>query len=179
MILILGQYKHGITSQDAAGDNEFRDLQVRWGHKFSDKVAMKVNFAYLRGTDWIADSEADKLGRVDENGVGLTRAAHHHDGINIYGDEVATNINGVAQIMEGMGLLPAGGSALVPSTVVTRTGYREVDLTDHVARSKKADWGLIDCINDDCPFDFDNDIDNDGVCGDIDNCVDVANSGQV
>ncbi len=139
---ISGQYKHGITSQDAAGDNEFRDLQVRWGHKFSDKVAMKVNFAYLRGTDWIADSEVDKLGRVDENGVGLTRAAHHHDGINIYGDEVATNINGVAQIMEGMGLLPAGGSALVPSTVVSRTGYREVDLTDHVARSKKADWGL-------------------------------------
>ena len=137
-----GQYKHGITSQDAAGDNEFRDVQIRWGHKFSDKVAMKVNFAYLRGTDWIADSEVDKLGRVDENGVGLTRAAYNHDGINIYGDEVATNINGVAQIMEGMGLLPAGGSALVPSTVVTRTGYREVDLTDHVARSKKADWGL-------------------------------------
>jgi outer membrane receptor protein involved in Fe transport len=137
-----GQYKHGITSQDAAGDNEFRDVQIRWGHKFSDKVAMKVNFAYLRGTDWIADSEVDKLGRVDENGVGLTRAAHNHDGINIYGDEVATNINGVAQIMENMGLLPAGGSALVPSTVVTRTGYREVDLTDHVARSKKADWGL-------------------------------------
>jgi len=140
---ISGQYKHGITSQDAAGgDNEFRDLQVRWGHKFSDKVAMKVNFAYLRGTDWIADSEVDKLGRVDENGVGLTRAAYNHDGINIYGDEVATNINGVAQQMEMLGLLPAGASSLVPSVVVSRTGYKEVDLTDHVARSKKADWGL-------------------------------------
>jgi len=139
---ISGQYKHGITSQDAAGDNEFRDLQVRWGHKFSDKLAMKVNFAFLLGTDWIADSEVDKLGRVDENGVGLTRAAHNHDGINIYGDEVATNIKNVAQLMEAGGLLPAGASALVPSTVVSRTGYREVDLTDHVARSKKADWGL-------------------------------------
>ena len=139
---ISGQYKHGITSQDAAGDNEFRDVQIRWGHKFSDKLAMKVNFAYLRGTDWIADSEVDKLGRVDENGVGLTRAAHNHDGINIYGDEVATNINGVAQSMEALGLLPSGASALVPTTVVSRTGYREVDLTDHVARSKKADWGL-------------------------------------
>ena len=139
---ISGQYKHGITSQDAAGDNEFRDLQVRWGHKFSDKVAMKVNFAFLLGTDWIADSEVDKLGRVDENGVGLTRAAYNHDGINIYGDEVATNIKNVAQLMEVGGLLPAGASALVPSVVVSRTGYREVDLTDHVARSKKADWGL-------------------------------------
>ncbi len=140
---VSGQYKHGITSQEAAGgDNEFRDLQVRWGHKFSDKVAMKVNFAYLRGKDWVADSEVDKLGRVDENGVGLTRAAYNHDGINIYGDEVATNIQGVAQAMEAGGLLPAGASALVPSTVVSRTGYREVALTDHVARSKKADWGL-------------------------------------
>lgn len=139
---ISGQYKHGITSQDAAGDNEFRDLQIRWGHKFSDKVAMKVNFAFLLGTDWIADSEVDKLGRVDENGVGLTRAAYNHDGINIYGDEVATNIKNVAQLMEVGGLLPAGASALVPSVVVSRTGYREVDLTDHVARSKKADWGL-------------------------------------
>ena len=139
---ISGQYKHGITSQDAAGDNEFRDLQVRWGRKFSDKVAMKVNFAFLLGTDWIADSEVDKLGRVDENGVGLTRAAYNHDGINIYGDEVATNIKNVAQLMETGGLLPAGASALVPSVVVSRTGYREVDLTDHVARSKKADWGL-------------------------------------
>ena len=44
--------------------------------------------------------------------------------------------------MEVGGLLPAGASALVPSVVVSRTGYREVDLTDHVARSKKADWGL-------------------------------------
>ena len=139
---VSGQYKHGITSQDAAGDNEFRDLQVRWGHKFSDKVAMKVNFAYLRGVDWIADSTLDKLGRVDENGALLTRDAYDHDGINIYGDEVSTNINTVAGIMETMGLLPAGASALVPSVSVSRTGYREVDLTDHVARSKKADWGL-------------------------------------
>ncbi|MEO2056725.1 MAG: TonB-dependent receptor [Flavobacteriaceae bacterium] len=139
---VSGQYKHGITSQDAAGDNEYRDIQIRWGHKFSDKVAMKVNFAYLRGTDWIADSTLDKLGRVDENGALLTRDAYDHDGINIYGDEVSTNIKTVAGIMETMGLLPAGGSALVPSVDVSRTGYREVDLTDHVARSKKADWGL-------------------------------------
>jgi len=125
---VSGQYKHGITSQDAAGDNEFRDIQIRYGHKFSDKVAMKVNFAYLRGTDWIADSTLDKLGRVDENGALLTRDAYDHDGINIYGDEVSTNIKTVAGIMETMGLLPAGAGALVPSVNVSRTGYREVDL---------------------------------------------------
>ena len=32
---------------------------------------------------------------------------------------------------------------------------------------------------DPCPYDPDNDEDNDGVCGDVDNCPDVANSTQV
>ena len=131
-----GQYKQGITSQEAAGDNTYRDLSLRFGHKFSDKFAIKANFGYLLGTDWVADSQEDKFGR------GLTRADHDHDGINIYGDEVATDLNGVAQSMAGLGLIPAGAVALIPSQTVSRTGYREVDLTDHAAESKKADWGL-------------------------------------
>jgi len=137
-----GQYKRGITSSDASGDNEYQDLQIRWGHKFSDKLAMKINFAYLRGKDWVANSEVDAEGRLDENGIGLTRAAYNHNGINIYGDEVAADINGVAQLLESMGLAPAGISSLIPSVTVSRTGYNEVDLTDHIAESKKADWGL-------------------------------------
>ena len=131
-----GQYKQGITSQEAAGDNTYRDLSLRFGHKFSDKFAIKANFGYLLGTDWVADSQEDKFGR------GLTRADHDHDGINIYGDEVATDLNGVAQSMASLGLIPAGAVALVPSQTVSRTGYREVDLTDHAAESKKVDWGL-------------------------------------
>ena len=131
-----GQYKQGITSQEAAGDNTYRDLSIRFGHKFSDKLAIKVNFGYLLGTDWIADSEEDKLGR------GLTRADYDHDGINIYGDEVATDIKGVANTLVQLGLAPAGIQNLVPSQVVSRTGYREVALTDHIAESKKVDWGI-------------------------------------
>ena len=131
-----GQYKQGITSQEAAGDNTYRDLSIRFGHKFSDKLAVKANFGYLLGTDLVADSEEDKFGR------GLTRADYDHDGINIYGDEVATDIKGVALELEALGIAPAGISNLVPSQTVSRTGYREVDLTDHVAESKKADWGI-------------------------------------
>ena len=83
---VSGQYKRGLTVQDAAGTNEFQDVQIRWGHKFSDKLAMKVNFGYLTGTDWIANSEKDKLNRS------VFPGDYNHDGINIYGDEVATNI---------------------------------------------------------------------------------------
>ena len=128
--------KRGITSQEAAGDNDYTDLGVRFAYKFSDKFAAKVNFGYLKGTDWFATNEEDRFNR------GLTRDDIDYDGINIYGDEVSTDINGVAQVLEGLGLAPAGSSALVPSVDVSRTGYNERDLTNYNAESIKADWGL-------------------------------------
>ena len=128
--------KKGITSQKAAGDNEYTDLGIRMAYKFSDKFAAKVNFGYLKGTDWAATSE------VDKTNVGGSRADLNYDGINVYGDEVSTDIKGVALTLEGLGILPSGANALVPSVVVSRTGYNERDLTDYEAKSLKADWGL-------------------------------------
>ena len=133
---ISGYVKGGITSQEAAGDNEYVDLGVRVAHKFSDKFAAKFNIGYLKGTDWFATNTNDKLNR------GLTRADYDYDGVNVYGDEVSTDINGVAQALESLGLAPAGSSSLVPSVNVSRTGYDERDLTNYNAESFKADWGL-------------------------------------
>lgn len=121
---ISGYYKQGITSQDAAGDNSYTDFGIRAAHKFSDKFAAKVNFAYLKGTDWAATSEVDKFS------PGRTRAHYGYDGINVYGDEVSTNIRA------------ASGLAIVPDVEVSRTGYNERHLTDYNAESVKADWGL-------------------------------------
>ncbi|MBT8303713.1 MAG: TonB-dependent receptor [Bacteroidia bacterium] len=130
-------YKQGITSQEAAGDNSYYDIGVRMAYKFSDKFAAKVNFGWLKGTDWAANSE------VDKNSDGGTRTSNlNYNGVNVYGDEVAANINGVAVLLEGLGLAPAGASALVPSEVVSRIGYNEGDLTDYNAESVKTDWGL-------------------------------------
>ena len=109
--------KQGITSQEAAGDNSYTDFGIRAAHKFSEHFAAKVNFGYLRGTDWAANNETDKLNR------GLDRSALDYDGINVYGDEVSTNIRGVAEALVGLGILPAGAEALVPSVDVSRTGY--------------------------------------------------------
>ncbi len=134
---ISGYVKRGITSQEAAGDNDYTDLGIRMAYKFNDKFAAKVNFGYLKGTDWFATNYDDK------DMVGGTRESNiNYDGVNVYGDNVTTNINGVAQRLEALGLAPAGSSALVPSVNVSRTGYREVDLTDYNAESVKADWGL-------------------------------------
>ena len=134
--------KRGVTSQNASGSfgnpetNPYSDVSIRLAKKFSDKFAAKVNVGYLKGTDWVANNITDKRNN------GFTRDNLDYDGINVYGDEVATNIKGVAVALVGMGILPAGADALVPSVVVSRPGYMESDLTNYNAESLKADWGL-------------------------------------
>ncbi|TDT41929.1 TonB-dependent receptor-like protein [Maribacter spongiicola] len=134
--------KRGITSQEAAGDNAYTDVSIRAAHKFSDKFAAKVNFGYLDGTDWAANNIEGK----DENNfiaTGLTRENDlNYNGVNVYGDEVATDIKDVALTLESLGRIPAGANALIPSVQVSRTGYNESDLTNYSAKSIKADWGL-------------------------------------
>jgi len=116
--------KRGVTSQESAGTNPYTDFGIRAAHKFSDKFAGKVNFGYLKGTDWAATSEVDKFDPT------RTRANYNYDGINIYGDEVSTNIRS------------ASGVGIIPDVEVSRTGYNERDLTNYNAESIKADWGL-------------------------------------
>jgi len=138
---ISASIKRGFTSQEAAGDNAYTDVGIRAAHKFSDKFAVKVNFGYLKGTDWAANN----IEGLDSNNFlaeGRTRADLDYNGVNVYGDEVSNNINDVAVLLEGAGILPAGANALVPSVVVSRTGYNESDLTNYNAESIKADWGL-------------------------------------
>ncbi|PSG90383.1 TonB-dependent receptor [Aurantibacter aestuarii] len=121
---ISGYIKKGITDQEAAGENAYTDLGIRLAHKFTDKFAAKVNFGYLKGTDWAATSEVDK---IDPS---RTRSNTNYDGINVYGDEVSTNIRS------------ASGLGIIPDVVVSRTGYNEETLTNYNAESIKADWGL-------------------------------------
>ncbi|MFD2563318.1 TonB-dependent receptor [Aquimarina rubra] len=129
--------KGGITSQDAAGDNEYYDYGIRIAHAFSDKFAGKVNFSYLRGTDWFATNEIS----VSEGATG-TRLDPNYDGLNVYGDEVSTNIRGVGVSLVNLGILPSGAENLLPNEEVSRTGYLESDLNNYDAESIKFDAAL-------------------------------------
>ncbi|GGG37202.1 membrane protein [Croceivirga lutea] len=120
--------KTGLTSQEAAGDNEYYDIGIRAAHAFSDKLAVKTSFSYLQGEDWHATSE------VDFARPGADRSNPAYDGINVYGDEVGTTLN-----FDDLGGLPSG---TVGSAFVTRTGYNERDLADYGAQSVKADWAV-------------------------------------
>ncbi|WP_435414142.1 TonB-dependent receptor [Polaribacter aestuariivivens] len=114
-------YKYGITSQDAAGDNNFHDVSIRMAYAFSEKFAAKATLSYLKGTEWFATDYRNT--RNGEYAVG-DRSVNDYDGLNVYGDEVAVDLGG------------AVGR-------VSRTGYEERDLMkDYEAKSVKLNTAL-------------------------------------
>lgn len=142
--------KTGLTIQDEAGDNKFYDVGIRAAHAFSEKFAAKATFSYMEGTDWYAtDTNQYTQSQVGDPDfiIPADPSRLDHDGLNIYGDEVTTaaagtDLRGVGQALEALGLFPAGAAALLPAVNVGRTGYREQDLTDYEAKSIKADFSL-------------------------------------
>ena len=125
---ISAYFKGGVTVQDAAGNNFYKDFGVRAAHAFSDKVAIKANLSVLTGEDWHAN-------RTDDlNNPGADRSNPAYDGLNVYGDEVSTLLN-----FDAAAGLPSG---TVGSAVVSRTGYDEAVLADYGAQSVKSDFAL-------------------------------------
>ncbi|OXA81829.1 Outer membrane receptor proteins, mostly Fe transport [Flavobacterium aquidurense] len=128
--------KLGQTSQHAAGTNASVDFGIRAAKTFNKYFAAKANFTYMQATDWYATNYADKTV------AGIDRSNPNYDGINVYGDEVSTNIKGVGQSLASLGLIPAGAVNLLPNSNVSRTGYNEIDLTDNKASNLKIDFSL-------------------------------------
>ncbi|NKI31487.1 TonB-dependent receptor [Croceivirga thetidis] len=120
--------KTGITSQEAAGDNQYYDFGIRAAHAFSDKFAVKTSFSFLQGEDWHAVSTANV------NNPATDRTDPNYNGLNVYGDEVATTLN-----FDTLAGLPSG---TLGSAVISRTGYDERDLANYNAQSVKADWSM-------------------------------------
>jgi outer membrane receptor protein involved in Fe transport len=128
--------KFGQTSQKAAGSNDFYDYGVRIAKAFNPYFAAKANFTYMRGTDWWATNYDDKTV------AGIDRSNINYNGINVYGDEVSTNIKAVGRALAKNLLIPQAAVNLLPDTNVSRTGYNEIDLTDSKAMNTKLDFSL-------------------------------------
>jgi outer membrane cobalamin receptor len=137
---ITAYVKYGQTQQRAAGNRDYADYGVRMAKAFSPYIAAKGNFTYMRGTDWYATDYQDLAN------PGADRSFHNYNGLNVYGDEVSTNLRGVAS-----GLLAAGAitpaqftvfNAILPNYNVSRTGYNEVDLTDNKVSNTKLDFSV-------------------------------------
>ena len=112
--------KFGQTSQAAAGSNNYKDYGIRVAHKFNNYFAAKANYTYMSGTDWYATNYND----INVNG--RDRSHYGYDGVNVYGDEAATRIK----------------ASTLPSDKVSRTGYKETDLTDNKVSNTKVDFSI-------------------------------------
>jgi outer membrane receptor protein involved in Fe transport len=144
--------KTGITSSEAAGDNTFVDAGIRVAHKFSDKFAAKASFSFLKGTEWYATDYRDYNHAAERAGeatkINPETGQTSFDRLNIYGDEVTLaatpfgNLQGVAGYLASLGQIPASLVPLFPTDNVSRTGYKESDLTDYDAESAKVDVAL-------------------------------------
>tara|TARA_B110000503_G_scaffold14797_1_gene20323 strand:- start:35235 stop:38129 length:2895 start_codon:yes stop_codon:yes gene_type:complete len=158
-------YKHGITSQKAAGDNGYYDVAFRAANKFSDKFAAKITMSYQQGEDWHAVDYRD-VNHLNGRYVSGTIEAQNprdfpdYDGINVYGD-IGQNFN-MTQVF-AYAVLPAlvANGTFTPaqgaqfgaifgqmnpdffgSTMINTSGYNEVDLVDNKASSFKTDIAL-------------------------------------
>lgn len=130
--------KYGKTNQKLAGENDYFDVGIRAAHAFTEHFAAKINFSILKATEWYAGDTRDvlKTPAIDHTGN------PNYDGLNTYGDEVTTNIKGVGTTLAGLGLIPTGAVNLLPNSNVSRTGYREQDVTNNDVESVKADMAL-------------------------------------
>ncbi len=130
-------FKYGRTVQKTAGDNPFYDFGIRAAKKFTDHFAAKVNFTYLSATEWIASDDRD----LTVNNTGLSFNPNY-DGLNLYGDEVSTNLKDVGELLALRGLIPASAVNLLPDYNVARDGYKEQDLNDNKIENVKFDASL-------------------------------------
>src|SRR5690606_29283786 len=120
--------KGGVTVQDAAGSNFYKDFGIRAAYAFSDKVAVKANLSIMTGEDWHAN-------RTDDlNNPGADRSHPAYDGLNVYGDEVSTVLD-----FDAAAGLPSG---TVGTALISRTGYQELELAEHGAGGVKSEVAL-------------------------------------
>ncbi|RYC68431.1 carboxypeptidase-like regulatory domain-containing protein [Spirosoma sordidisoli] len=124
----------------------FYDASIRYAKAFNNKLAFKVNLAYLKAQDWQANNYTNLNplngveGNADPNrGPGT---AINYDGTNTYGDEAQANLRSVGQALITARLLPAAALGLLPDRNVSRTGYPEVNLVDYNTKSLKVNGAV-------------------------------------
>ncbi|WP_254448782.1 TonB-dependent receptor plug domain-containing protein [Spirosoma rhododendri] len=126
------------------GPKTYADYGLRYALQLGDRLAVKVNFQRLTGTDFIADDYTDRSAAtrpgffaIDASRSGLATGLafrpnndpntnFEYDGVNSYGDDLS---NG------GAFRFPASyANTSLQNKLVTRTGYTELDLLGNQGR---------------------------------------------
>ncbi len=117
------------------------ETAIRFARAFKDKFAFKVNASYLKGTDWISNSQFDQNPNNKNTANPLYPALSGannavFDGWNKYGDDALAGSNTVS--ISGLKIDGLTNRTLT----VARTGYWEKDLVNPSVDNLKLDAAL-------------------------------------
>jgi len=95
----------------------FYDWSFRWAKVYKNKLAIKLAASMIKGSDWEAEDYRNKaqIGILSSVVPGNRTNNSDYNGINMYGDETAANMNAFANFVQGSirgGILGATGGAL-------------------------------------------------------------------
>lgn len=127
------QAKVGITRSDARGSSDpYYNFGIRYARAINNRFAFKINFSYLKATDWLGnDYRTDR--NFPESEIDLSTMPNF-DGLNLYGDETPIPV-------------PIGGT--FGTLDLRRTGFSEESILESdEAKSIKGDVALHYRISD-------------------------------
>ena len=122
----------GLSVQTKYGERNLFDNSIRYAKIFNDKIAVKLNFSYLRADDW----EANNYSLVEDNNKVNINNPGGYDAVNVYGDEdIGGNLNDLVTDINSYFDYPGLG-------IIYRDGYQERDVVDYNTRNIKASSSL-------------------------------------
>ena len=136
--------KTGVNHVDGIDRNPslLTESAVRIAKAFGNKFAFKLNFSYLQGTDWLANTQ------TDQNPQNQTSANPRFPGLSGASNPAADLWNRYGDDGSSRSAIAIQYKGKTETFNVSRTGYYERDLVNPAVRNVKLDGGLFYKIND-------------------------------
>ena len=138
-----------VNGTHGSGPTPMGSVNFRYAKAFNNKLAFKIKAGYLRATDWYANDLRDRNDL--DNPLSNRESNPGYDGVNVYGDDIIVPVNlkdvapqVAAGVAEAQGLVPGTPEYdaevqrivdLFPDQIVTRTGWTEKDMLDHITEN--------------------------------------------
>ncbi len=156
-------FNHIGSEADFNGPSPIWEGALRWAKAFNNKIAFKINLAYMRAEDWHGTDPYDREADRQPEGLSFNTGS---DRLHFMGDEAAINMAIFPfsaswrtfaatsstyydnTFEPGLSALSYANAGDLPSHVVSVTPYAEKDLIDYGAENMKLNGGIFYRIND-------------------------------
>ncbi len=131
------------SAEEPSNPKPMYEASARYAKAFNNRFAFKINFSYMKATDWYGQTYDDKNPERRPSGFSTNPGS---DLVHGFGDEAATNVgllafsSGFNQSAQAAGV--GNYVSDLPNDVVSRTPYHEKSLVNYNAENLKAGGSL-------------------------------------